>query len=78
MNKKEFVAILIITFFVIMVWIIAEIIHSKPSVPLDPKIQKLLDPLEKNFDSVTLEKIKNLNQIPTSPQATGPGDERDQ
>lgn len=58
MNKKEFMIILIITFFVIMVWIIAEIIHSKPSVPVDPKLQQLLDPIDPNFDTSTLERIR--------------------
>lgn len=58
MNKKEFIVILIITFLVIMIWIIAEIIHSKPSVPIDPKLQQLLDPLDPNFDTATLERIK--------------------
>lgn len=58
MNKKEFIVILIITFLVIMVWIIAEIIHSKPSVSVDPKLKQLLDPIDPNFDTSTLERIR--------------------
>lgn len=62
MNRKEFVIILIITFLVIMVWIVAEIIHSKPSVSTDSKLQGLLDPVDPNFDQSILEKIRNIGQ----------------
>lgn len=58
MNRKEFVAILIITFLVVMVWIIVEIALSKPSVPVDPKLNSLLDPIDPLFNQETLGKIK--------------------
>ena len=58
MNRKEFVVILVITFLVIMVWIVSEIARSKPSVPIDPKLNSLLDPIDPLFNQDTLGKIK--------------------
>lgn len=72
MNKKEFIIILIITFFVIMVWIFSEILHSKPSVPTDPKLTSLLDSIDSNFDKTILEKVKNIRQTVASPKAEAP------
>ncbi|MBI2022619.1 hypothetical protein HYS97_02135 [Candidatus Daviesbacteria bacterium] len=60
MNKKEFVFVVIVTCLVVLIWVIAEIIHAKPSEPIDPKIQKLLDPINPNFDQATLNQLKNL------------------
>lgn len=68
MSKKEFFIILSITFFVVMVWIIADIIHTKPSVQLDPKIQELLEPTNPVYDLDTIKKVDdnfaNLGNIP--------------
>ncbi len=59
MNKKEFIIILTSTFIAVMVWIASDIYHTKSSVPLDPKLQTILDPVEPNLDSETLRLIQN-------------------
>lgn len=59
MNKKEFIIILTSTFIAIMVWIVSDIYHTKASIPIDPKLQKILDPVDPNFDSETLKLIQN-------------------
>lgn len=68
MSKKEFFILLFITFIVIMIWVIADIIHSKASVQIDPKLQGLLEPIEPDFDEQTLFKVNqnfsNLNNVP--------------
>ncbi len=72
MNRKEFIIILIVTFFVIMVWIVAEIIHTKPSVEVDPKIQGLIEPINPNFDQTILDQVKNAGQSSPSAQIPNP------
>ena len=61
MNRKEFIFVLIVTFIVILIWIAAEIIHSRPSVPIDPNVQDLLTPLNPGFDEETLKEIESTN-----------------
>lgn len=78
MNKTEFVIIIIFTFIVIMAWVIADIIHTRPSVPLNPNLQSVLDPINPDFDQGAINKIKSYqpNQVipennpPVTPQAT--------
>lgn len=59
MNRKEFIIILIATFFVTMVWIVSEVIHAKPSVEVDTKIQTLIEPISPTFDQTILDQVKN-------------------
>lgn len=61
MNKTEFVVIIIFTFIVIMAWVIADIIHTRPSVPLNPNLQSVLDPINPEFDQNAINKIKSFN-----------------
>lgn len=68
MTKNQFIFVLLVTFTVIVIWIVADIIHTKPSVPVDPKLQNLLDPVNPNFDNSALNKISE-NQIPVSIRA---------
>lgn len=55
MNRKEFVVVLIFTFIVIVIWIIADIIYAEPSITVDPRVQKLLEPVDPTFDTSILE-----------------------
>lgn len=59
MNKKEFIIILTSTFIAIMAWIASDIYHTKSAVPLDPKLQKILDPVDPGLDLETLRLIQN-------------------
>jgi len=69
MSKKEFFIVLFITFFVIMTWIVSDILHSKPSVQINPKLQGLLEKVEPEYDQQILDKINqnfsNLSNVPT-------------
>lgn len=60
MSRKEFIVVLIITFIVVIIWIIADIIHTQPSVTKDPKIDKLIEPLNPNFDESVTNQLKNI------------------
>lgn len=85
MNKKEFVIILTFTFIVVMIWIASEVIHARPSPPVNEKIKILIDPIDPNFDATTLSKIKEFKNsqqplnivpaaspIPSSPSLNPP------
>lgn len=64
MNKKEFIVVLVITFTVFVAWLIFDIVHTKASVQINPKLQKLLDPVTSSFDKPTLDRIKSINFPP--------------
>jgi hypothetical protein len=77
MNRKEFIAVFVITCFVILVWLIAEIVHTQPSNPIDPKIQQLLDPLNPNFDQKTLQQVSQVRHLEPSQQSEPPREATD-
>lgn len=67
-TKKEFLVVLVITFIVTMLWIIAEILHTRPGTPLNPKIQTLIQDINPEFDQETLKLINTkLNSLPEQP-----------
>lgn len=45
-----------------MVWVIADIIATKPSVTVDQKVTQLLDPVNPVFDTSTLNLIKSAQK----------------
>ena len=59
MNRKEFVVVLVLTFIVIIIWIITDIIHTRPSVEVDPKVQNIIEPISPDFDQETLKQISS-------------------
>lgn len=59
MGKKEFIVILSITFIVIVIWIITDILHTKSSVPVNTDLNKTLEPVNPSFDTETLKMIEN-------------------
>ncbi len=68
MNRREFFIILSITFFVFILWIVSDIIHTKPSIPQDPKLPQVLEPVRPEFDTEALDLIKNISLTIASPQ----------
>lgn len=65
MTKNQFIVLLVTTFIVVVTWIVADIIHTKPSVPVDPKLQSSLEPIDPKFNQTILDQIRQ-NQIPIS------------
>jgi hypothetical protein len=72
MNRKEFIAVFVITCFVLLVWLISEIVHTRPSNPIDPKIQQLLDPITPNFDQKTLQQVSQVRHLEPSVENESP------
>lgn len=58
MSGKQFAIIVSITFIVGMIWLISDIIfNTKPSIPLNPKLETILQGVNPNFNSRVLEMI---------------------
>lgn len=71
MSGRQFAVIVSITFFVGMVWLISDIIfNTKASIPVSPKLESLLTPVNPNFNSRVLDiidkEVLNSNSIPAS------------
>lgn len=62
MNQKEFTIAIIITVLVILLWVVADIIHTRSTVTVDSRVQQLLSPLNPVIDTSI------LDQIPTPTQ----------
>lgn len=69
MLKKEFIFVLIFTFLVVMVWVGANIIHTKSAVPITPELQETLDPVDPVFDADTLNKVSQIKPLGVSQSA---------
>jgi len=63
MNNKQFLIVISITFIVIIIWIIADILHTKPSVEVNPKLSTLLAPIDPNFDPKVISQIKEITPV---------------
>lgn len=63
MNNRQFVIVVVITFIVIVIWIIADIIHTQPSVEINPKLTTLLTPINPNFDQKVVAQIKEISPV---------------
>lgn len=64
MERKEIVLITVVTFIVIVLWVASSIIGTDPSVPENPKLKKLLEPIDTSFDQSVIEKVSQINPIP--------------
>lgn len=69
MSGKQFATILIITFIVGIIWLVSDILFNvKPSIPENPKLNTLLQPINPNFDPRILqtidEEVIDSNSIP--------------
>ncbi len=71
MKQKQLIITIIITFIVIMIWIIADIAHTRADIPVSSQLQQAIIPLNPTFDKPTLDEISkkvNLqNQILVEP-----------
>ncbi len=58
MSGKQFATILVITFIVGIIWLVSDILFNvKPSIPENPKLNTLLQPINPNFDPRVLQTI---------------------
>lgn len=59
MNSKQFATIVVITFIVGIIWLVSDIIfNTKASIPDNPKLNTLLQPINPNFNPRILNLIE--------------------
>jgi hypothetical protein len=66
MNNRQFVFVTIVTFIVIVIWIIADILHTRPSVEVNPKLNTLLTPVNPNFNPKIIAQISEVSSVSQS------------
>lgn len=58
MSPKQFATIIVITFIVGIIWLVSDIIfNTKASIPDNPKLNTLLEPINPNFNPRVLKLI---------------------
>lgn len=70
MNKKELVIVLVITFLVVIIWVISDIIHQRSQITIKPELQEASEPLDPAFDVSTLETISQTQSTSSSANAS--------
>ena len=63
MSNKQFVFMIGFTFIVVIVWIIADVLHTRPSVPPNPHLTTILEPINPNFDQKALDEVKDTDTL---------------
>lgn len=67
MSSKQFATIIIITFIVGIIWLVSDIIfNTKASIPDNPKLNILLEPINPNFNPRVLNLINDEVPLTTS------------
>jgi len=71
MNKKEIMFIFIATFIAAIIWVTADILHTRPSEPINSKLEEASQPIDPTFDQATLDRISSISAAPVAtPVAT--------
>lgn len=75
MSSKQFAVIIVITFIVGIIWLVSDIIfNTKASIPDNPKLNTLLEPINPNFNPRVLKLIDEEIPITASiPVSRGSG-----
>lgn len=55
MNRKEWLIAAILTFITIISWVIFDILHTRSSIEISPKVQEIINPIDPNFNTTSLE-----------------------
>lgn len=64
MKKNDFLTILFVSLFVVIIWITTDFIRSRPQEPLKPNLKQLTIPFNPIFNTETLTEIEELPSIP--------------
>ncbi len=48
-----------------MIWVAADITHTKADIPISPMLQQAITPLNPNFDQTILEEISKRESLQT-------------
>lgn len=68
MNSRQFVTVVIITFIVGMIWLIADILfNTKASIEVNQELQSSLEPVNPNFNTRVLDMIGEVSESAPAP-----------
>src|ERR1700731_4779064 len=67
--RRNFLAILLFTFLVVVTWVTSNILHTKSAVPITSELEQALLPINPNFDQSTLDLISKI-QPPNNPPSS--------
>jgi hypothetical protein len=60
MIKKNWFIVLVITIIVAVIWILTDVVLTKPSVGVDPEITQLITDINPTFDQKIVDKINKV------------------
>ena len=55
MTRKEWLIAAILTFITVLAWVVFDIIHARSQVEIPQKIQELIEPINPEFNTQSLE-----------------------
>lgn len=55
MSSKQLLFVVIATSITIIIWVIADIVHSRSQVKIPDQVQQLLEPIDPNFDKAGID-----------------------
>ena len=55
MTRKEWLIAVILTFTTLCAWVIFDILHTRAQVEISPKLQEVIEPINPNFNTISLE-----------------------
>lgn len=55
MTRKEWLIAATLTFVTICAWVIFDILHTRAQVKISPKLQEVIEPINPNFNTKSLE-----------------------
>lgn len=55
MTRKELLIAAILTFITIIAWVVFDILHTRSSVEISPKLQEVIQPINPDFNTKSLE-----------------------
>lgn len=58
MDKKSVFIISVATLITIVAWVIFDIIHTRSSEEISPKLQEVIEPINPNFDPEAIKLLK--------------------
>ncbi len=58
MTRKEWLIAAILTFITILAWVIFDILHTRASVEIPPKIQEIIEPINPELNTKGVEVLQ--------------------
>lgn len=57
MSNKSTLIVAAMTFITVMVWVMADILHSRTQVKIPPQVEKLIEPIAPTLDTQIIDQF---------------------